>query len=88
MTLDLSERTSVEDVVREISRLRNVVTDAVEDGFETAVKTLRQGREAAEDAIDDARRTVRQRPFQAVGIVFAAGILTGAFLTWMSSRRG
>ena len=60
----------------------------LEDGFETAVKTLRQGREAAEDAIDDARRTVRQRPFQAVGIVFAAGILTGAFLTWMSSRRG
>jgi ElaB/YqjD/DUF883 family membrane-anchored ribosome-binding protein len=87
MALDLSEKTSVEDVVHEISRLRAVVTEAVEDGFETAVKTLRQGREAAEDAIDDARRTVRQRPFQAVGVVFAAGILTGAILTWMSSRR-
>ena len=87
MALDLSERTSVEDVVREISRLRSVITDAVEDGVETAVKALRQSREAAGDAIDDARRTVRQKPFQAVGVVFAAGILTGAMLTWMSSRR-
>ena len=88
MALDFSEKTSVEDVVREISHLRSVVTEAVEDGVETAVKALRQGREAAEDAIDDARRTVKQRPFQAVGVVFAAGILTGAVLTWMSSRRG
>lgn len=88
MALDFSEKTSVDDVIREISRLRTVVTEAVEDGVETAVKTLRQGREAAEDAIDDARRTVKQRPFQAVGVVFAAGILTGAVLTWMSSRRG
>ena len=87
MALDLSERTSMDDVVREISRLRTVVTEAVEDGVETAVKALKQGREAAEDAIDDARRTVRQKPFQAVGVVFAAGILTGAVLTWMSSRR-
>jgi len=88
MALDLSEKTSVEDVIREISRLRAVVTEAVEDGVEMAVSTLKQGREVAGDAIHDARRTVKQRPFQAVGVVFAAGILTGAVLTWMSSRRG
>jgi ElaB/YqjD/DUF883 family membrane-anchored ribosome-binding protein len=88
MALDLSEKTSVDDVIREISRLRSVVTDAVEDGVETAVKALKQSREFAEDTIDDARRTVKQKPFQAVGVVFAAGILTGAVLAWMSSRRG
>lgn len=88
MALEFSEKTSVEDVIQEISRLRNVVTEAVEDGVESAVKAIRQGREAAEDAIDDARRRVKQRPFESIGIVFAAGILTGAFLTWMSSRRG
>jgi len=87
MALDLSEKTSMDDVIREISRLRNVVTDAVEDGVESAVKALKQGREFTEDAIDDARRTVRQKPFQAVGVVFAVGILTGAVLAWMSSRR-
>jgi ElaB/YqjD/DUF883 family membrane-anchored ribosome-binding protein len=88
MALDLSEKTSIDDVIREISRLRTVVTEAVEDGVETAVRALKQGRETAEDAIDDARRRVKQNPLQAAGVLFAAGILTGAFLTWMSSRRG
>ncbi|HEY1575962.1 MAG TPA: hypothetical protein VGF82_02700 [Terracidiphilus sp.] len=88
MPADLLNNTSVEDVIREVSRLKDVVTEAVQDGVETAVKTIKQGREVAEDAIDDARRRVKQRPFESVGVVFAAGILTGAFLTWISSRRG
>ena len=63
------------------------MSEAVEDGVKSAVKALKQGRDAAEDAIDDARRTVRQKPFQAVGVVFAIGMLVGGLLTWMGSRR-
>ena len=87
MASDLLNNTTVEDVIREVGRLREVVTDAVEDGVKTAVKAMKQGRDVAGDAIDDAKRKVKQRPLEAVGVVFAAGILTGAFLTWISSRR-
>ena len=47
---------TVEDVLREVSKIKTTVTEAVDDGVKSAVRTLKQGRDAAEDAIDDARR--------------------------------
>jgi ElaB/YqjD/DUF883 family membrane-anchored ribosome-binding protein len=79
-------RASVEEALREVSKLKTIVTEAVEDGVKSAVKAIKQGRYAAEDIIGDARVTVRKRPFQAVGIVFAVGVLTGALVGWLASR--
>ena len=78
---------AVEEALREVSRVKAVVTEAVEDGVKSAMKTIKQGRYAAEDMIGDARHTVRRRPFQAVGVVFAAGVLTGTLIGWLASRR-
>jgi len=83
----LEKQASVDDILREVSKLKAVVTDAVEEGVESAVKALKQGRDVAEDAIYEARRTVKQKPFQAMGVVFAAGVLTGILVAWLSSRR-
>ncbi|MGA9585675.1 MAG: hypothetical protein WBQ95_10130 [Terracidiphilus sp.] len=83
----LEKQASVEDVLREVSRLKSVVTEAVEDGVQSAVKALKQGRSAAEDAIYDARHTVKQKPLQSIGVVFAAGVLAGSLLGWLSTRR-
>jgi ElaB/YqjD/DUF883 family membrane-anchored ribosome-binding protein len=79
---------SVDEVLREVSRIKEVVTDAVEDGVKQAVKAIKDGRESAEDLLHDTKRRVRQKPLEAVGIVFAVGVLTGALLTWAGSRRG
>jgi len=78
---------SVEDVFREVSRIKTVVSEAVEDGVKSALKAIKQGRDTAEDVLDDAKHTVKQKPFEAMGIVFAVGVLTGACLTWVSTRR-
>jgi ElaB/YqjD/DUF883 family membrane-anchored ribosome-binding protein len=83
----LGKQATVEDLLHEVSRIRSVVTEAVEDGVESAVKALKQGRHAAEDAIDDARHTIKQKPFQAMGVVFGAGVLVGGIIAWLSSRR-
>jgi len=88
MPADLSEVTAtVEDALREVSKMKEMVTEAVEDGVKTAVKAIKQGRYAAEDLIGDARHSVKRNPFQAMGIVFAAGVLTGALVAWFGSRR-
>jgi ElaB/YqjD/DUF883 family membrane-anchored ribosome-binding protein len=78
---------TVEDAMHEVSRIKAFVTEAVEDGVRSAVRAIKHGRYAAEDVIEEAKHTVKQQPFQAVGIVFAAGVLTGCLLTWMASRR-
>lgn len=77
---------SVEEALREVSRIKTVVTEAVEDGMKSAMKAIKQGRYAAEDMLGEARHTVKQRPFQSMGVVFAAGVLTGALVGWLASR--
>ena len=88
MPANVSERPeTVENPLREVSKIRSMVTDAVEDGVRSASQAIRHGRYAAEDAIEEAKHTVKQRPLQAMGTVFAAGILAGTFFTWIGFRR-
>jgi ElaB/YqjD/DUF883 family membrane-anchored ribosome-binding protein len=88
MAVELLEKSAtVEDVVREVSKFKSVVSDAVEDGVRSALRAMKQGRYAAEDALDDVKHAVKQNPFEAVGIVFAAGVVMGGFFTWLFIRR-
>ncbi|WP_109488766.1 hypothetical protein [Occallatibacter savannae] len=77
---------SVDEVLREVSRISNNVTQAVEDGFKSAVKAYEQGRRTTEDMIDDGKRMMRRKPVESAGVIFAAGMLTGAFITWLACR--
>jgi ElaB/YqjD/DUF883 family membrane-anchored ribosome-binding protein len=78
---------AVDDALHEATKIKSMVTDAVEDGVRTALKAIKQGRHVAEDVIGDARHTTRQKPFQALSIVFAAGVVAGGLLAWIGSRR-
>ncbi len=83
----LEKPATVENSLHEVSKIRSRVTDAVEEGVRSASQAIRHGRQAAEDAIEEAKHTVKQRPLQAMGTVFAAGVLAGTFLTWIGFRR-
>jgi len=88
MLANVSEKpATVESPLREVSKIRSIVTDAVEVGVRSASQAIKHGRYAAEDAIEEAKHTVKQRPLQAMGTVFAAGVLAGTFLTWIGYRR-
>ena len=78
---------TVEDVAREVSKIRSIVTDAVEDGLRSARQAIKNGRQAAEDVIEEAQHTVKQRPLESVGIAFAAGCVAGGLLAWIGLRR-
>jgi len=81
------QQATVEDLLREVSKIRSMVKDAVDDGVKSALRTVRQGREMAEDKIDDAKRAVRKNPLEAVGIVFAAGVIAGCLAAWIAIPR-
>jgi len=78
---------TVEDVLREVSKIKSTVTEAVDDGVRSAVRAIKQGRNAAEDVMDDARRSVKRNPLQTVGVVFAVGVLAGCALSMIGRRR-
>jgi ElaB/YqjD/DUF883 family membrane-anchored ribosome-binding protein len=92
MATELLEKSiTMDDLHREFSKIKSVVADAVDDGMRSALRAVEKGRDAAEDAIEDAihdaKKAVRQNPFEAVGIMFAVGMLSGAVLTWVCTRR-
>jgi ElaB/YqjD/DUF883 family membrane-anchored ribosome-binding protein len=88
MAVEVLERQgAVDDVLREVSRIKSMVAEAVEDGVKTALRTVKQGQEITEDAIHDARYAIKRNPFQAVGIVFAAGVVIGSIVTLITSHR-
>lgn len=89
MATEFLEKSSatVDDVLREVTRFKGIVTEAVEEGIETAMRAIEQGRDAANDAITDTRRAIKRNPMQAAGIIFAAGIVMGTLLAWTTSRR-
>jgi ElaB/YqjD/DUF883 family membrane-anchored ribosome-binding protein len=78
---------SVDDVLREVSKLKTAVSDAVEDGVRSALKAVENGRRATEDAIHNADRLVKRNPRESVGIAFASGVLLGGLAVWLSLRR-
>jgi ElaB/YqjD/DUF883 family membrane-anchored ribosome-binding protein len=56
----LEKQATVEEILREVSRLKTVVAEAVEDGVESALRAVKQGREVAEDGVHSALRAVRK----------------------------
>jgi ElaB/YqjD/DUF883 family membrane-anchored ribosome-binding protein len=86
-TPEIEKPAVIGEVLNEVSKLKGMLTDAVDDGVRSAVRALKQGRHAAEDAIDDARHVVRKNPFETVGVVFLAGVVTGGLVAWIASRR-
>jgi ElaB/YqjD/DUF883 family membrane-anchored ribosome-binding protein len=83
----LEKPASVDEVLREVSRIQSVVTDAVEEGVRSALRAVRQGEKFAEDTIHDAKYAIKRNPLQAAGIVLAAGVVLGCLITWMCSSR-
>jgi ElaB/YqjD/DUF883 family membrane-anchored ribosome-binding protein len=88
MAVDMFEKApSVEEVAREVTRIKSMITEAVDDGVRSAMKAVKQGRQAAEDAVHDTKKAVKANPLEAVGIAFAAGILTGVVAALIGKRR-
>lgn len=83
----LEKPASVDEVLREVSRIKSIVTEAVDDGVQSALRAVKQGEKFAEDTIHDAKYAIKRNPLQAAGIVLAAGVVLGCLITWMCSSR-
>lgn len=83
----LKKSARTESTVHAFQKIPFIANDPVEDGLRLARRAVRHGRYAAEDAIEEAEHLIKQRPFQTIGLGFAAGVLAGGFLSWFAARR-
>lgn len=60
MPADVLEKAArVEEALHEVSKIGSIVTDVVEHSVRSATQAIRHGRYAAEDAIEEAKHTVK-----------------------------
>jgi ElaB/YqjD/DUF883 family membrane-anchored ribosome-binding protein len=83
----LEKAPTVDEVVRGVSRIKSVVTDAMDDGIRSARRAAKQGKAFAQDTIHDARYAIKRKPLQSAAVVLAAGVVIGSFITWILSPR-
>lgn len=83
----LENQATVDDLFREVNRIKSIVTEAVDDGVQTAIRAIKQGRDVADDAVHDARFAIKRNPLQAAGIILAVGVVIGGLFTLLTTRR-
>ena len=69
-----------------VTRMQEAVADAVEDGIATTKRSLKRGRQAAEDLVDDAEHYVKRHPLSTLGMSFGVGMGLGAVIGFLLSR--
>jgi ElaB/YqjD/DUF883 family membrane-anchored ribosome-binding protein len=88
MAQSIFEQTSEQlaDTAHKASRAASAAADALEDGVAAARRAAKQGGYAAEELLEDTRRTVQKRPIQVVAATFAVGVAAGTAISWMMRR--
>lgn len=73
--------------IRAVSRAAAALADAVEDSLAAARRIGTDTSDAAEQWMDDTSQRIKRHPAETVIGAFAAGIMLGAFLGWLTHRR-
>lgn len=80
-------RENMADIAEKARDLSAKVKERLDETYDDLGRTVRRARVAAEDRLDDARATIKQRPLTSVATVaagaFAVGLLTG----WLLGRQ-
>ena len=70
----------IANLEREVSRLRGVVSEAVDDSLVHARRAAKRGYNSAEDLIDETSHQIRRHPLRSVLCALALGALAGWLL--------
>jgi hypothetical protein len=89
MSQTVAERTTehIGETARQASRATCAIADALEDGVEVARRVAKQGRDAAEEFLNDTTQPIQRHPVLTVATTFAAGVAAGTLIGWMLKRR-
>ena len=69
-------------------QIKEKVGEAVENGMKSAKRTVKHGRHAAEDVLDDAAYCIKHEPLRSVAVSFGVGVGVGAMVGWLATRNG
>ena len=72
---------------REASRIRGVVSEAVDDSLVNARRVARRGYNSAEDLIEETSHQIKRHPLRSVLCAVAMGAVVGGVVGWLVAPR-
>jgi ElaB/YqjD/DUF883 family membrane-anchored ribosome-binding protein len=69
------------------AHIKAVVSDAVEEGLDTAGRAVKHGMQVAEKMVDEAEGAAKRHFWPTLGITFGVAFATGLLTGWLVTRR-
>jgi ElaB/YqjD/DUF883 family membrane-anchored ribosome-binding protein len=77
----------VAESIRKLSRATSAMAEAVDEGAEAIKLAVKRSGDLAEELMDDTTQRVKRHPVEAMVATLAVGLVAGAFIGWMVSRK-
>jgi ElaB/YqjD/DUF883 family membrane-anchored ribosome-binding protein len=77
----------VAESIRRLSRAASAMADAIDEGVGVIRHAVKRSGDVAEELMDDTTQRVKRHPMESMAATFALGVVVGAFIGWMVSRR-
>jgi hypothetical protein len=63
------------------------MADAIDEGVGLIKRSVKRSGDAAEELMEDTTQRVKRHPIETMAAALAFGLVAGAFIGWMVSRR-
>ena len=77
----------VAESIRKLSRATAAMAEAIDEGAEAIKLAVKRSGDLAEELMDDTTQRVKRHPVGAMVATLAVGLVAGAFIGWMVSRK-
>ena len=77
----------VAESIRKLSRATSAMAEAIDEGVGAIKLAVKRSGDLAEELMDDTTQRVKRHPVGAMVATLAVGLVAGAFIGWMVSRK-
>jgi ElaB/YqjD/DUF883 family membrane-anchored ribosome-binding protein len=89
MAEDILEKADaqVAESIHKLSHATSAMADAIDEGVGVIKRIVKRSGDVAEELMDDTTQRVKRHPIETMAATFAFGLVAGAFIGWMITRR-
>jgi ElaB/YqjD/DUF883 family membrane-anchored ribosome-binding protein len=77
----------VAESIRKLSRATSAMADAIDEGVGVIKHAVKRSGDVAEELMEETTQRVKRHPVETVAATLAFGLVAGAIIGWMVSRK-
>jgi len=69
----------------QVVKAKTLIDDVIDDGKHKLERSVKRGRIAVEDCIEDTTYFIKRHPWESVGVAVGAGTIDGLLVSWLTN---